>query len=71
MDAMQKLNKICKQIANLSEAELKEIEDISRAQMNYIHPLKHATAERINVIGRHNRHVLAALRRLRNTIKKQ
>jgi hypothetical protein len=68
---MQKINDICLQISNLTDAELEEVERESRKQISYVHPLKFATAKRINDTGRHNLSVLRNLRRLRNCIKKK
>lgn len=69
MDSIQKVNKICKAVKNLTEEDFKAVLDMAKEQTEYIHPLKMATASRLNDIGDHNFKVVEALQNLKTVIE--
>lgn len=67
---VSKVNRLCKAIAALTDDDIIEVEKIAREQVAYSHPLKMATARKINSTGKHNLSVLEDLRKIRETILK-
>jgi len=65
---MKKLNAICKKALTITDAELREIEELAHDQMAYLHPLKMAAAAKMHALGQHNMAVATKLRELRDTI---
>ncbi|MDD5013528.1 MAG: hypothetical protein PHW73_00315 [Atribacterota bacterium] len=61
MDSIQKVNKVCKAVKNLTEEDFKAVLDMAKKQTEYIHPLKMATASKLNDTGDHNFKVIEAL----------
>lgn len=68
MNSIQKVNKICKAVRNLTKEDFKAVLDMSKRQTEYIHPLKMATASRLNDVGEHNLKVIEALQNLKKVI---
>jgi hypothetical protein len=69
MDSIQKVNKVCKAVKNLTEEDFKAVLDMAKEQTEYIHPLKMATASRLNDTGTHNFKVVEALQNLKAVIE--
>lgn len=69
MDSIQKVNKVCKAVKNLTEEDFKAVLDMAKEQAEYIHPLKMATASRLNDTGDHNFRVIEALQNLKTVIE--
>lgn len=65
---MKNIHSLCRKVAKITDAKLAEVEQMAAAQVAHTHPLKMATAGRINSAGSHNQRVLAKLRELRDTI---
>ena len=64
-----KINNICKNILKITEEEVEELRDSFDEQVNYIHPLKHATAKKYNKLGSYNHKVLDKMLELKELIK--
>jgi hypothetical protein len=69
MDSIQKVNKVCKAVKNLTEEDFKAVLDMAKEQTEYIHPLKMATASKLNDTGDHNFKVIEALQNLKTVIE--
>lgn len=69
MDSIQKVNKVCKAVKNLTEEDFKAVLDMAKEQTEYIHPLKMATASKLNDTGNHNFRVIEALQNLKTVIE--
>lgn len=65
---MKNLHTICKKVLAITDAELDAAEAEARLQVGYMHPLKMATAGRVQKAGRHNQIVIAKLRELKAAI---
>ena len=65
---MADINKVCKQVLKIEDADFDEMTAIASGQAEYVHPLKCATAAKQNKLGRYNLRVLSLLRELRDTI---
>lgn len=64
----QKVNSICRSIANLTDEELTAAKNEILEQVNYTHPLKMGTAAIITAAGRNNMDALRCLIELRDII---
>jgi hypothetical protein len=69
MNSIQKVNKICKAVKNLTEEDFKAVLDMAKEQSEYVHPLKMATASKLNDTGDYNSKVIEALQNLKNVIE--
>lgn len=69
MGSIQKVNKVCKAVKNLTEEDFKAVLDMAKEQTEYIHPLKMATASKLNDTGDHNFRVIEALQNLKTVIE--
>ena len=69
MDSIQKVNKVCKAVKNLTEEDFKAVLDMAKEQTEYTHPLKMATASKLNDTGNHNYRVIEALQNLKTVIE--
>lgn len=65
---MKNIHSICRKVAKITDAEIAEVEQMAQDQSGYVHPLKMATAGRVQNAGNHNQRVIAKLRELRDTI---
>lgn len=63
-----KIIKICKSISKLTESDFAEMQTIIEGQSGYIHPLKHATANRMHNLANHNENVLSKLKEVHQII---
>lgn len=70
MDAVSKINGICKKVLSITDEEFAEMEEVAQNQLDYNHPMKMATAGWQRRLGEHNMAVLKGLRDLRETIRK-
>ncbi|MBP2635029.1 MAG: hypothetical protein H6Q72_936 [Firmicutes bacterium] len=68
-DGIKEINKICKAVLNLTDADFEEVRKMAEGQSNYINPLKPATSHNQQQLGDHNTRVLNALQALREIIK--
>ena len=64
-----KILDICIQVTKITDAEIQEMRDIARGQMEYINPLRPVTTATQNALGRHNQAVLDALLNLKAVIE--
>lgn len=69
MDSIQKVNKVCRAVKNITEEDFKVVLDMAKEQTEYIHPLKMATASKLNDTGDHNLRVIEALQNLKAVIE--
>lgn len=69
MGSIQKVNKVCKAVKNLTEEDFKAVLNMAKEQTEYIHPLKMATASKLNDTGDHNFRVIEALQNLKTVIE--
>jgi hypothetical protein len=65
MNSIQKVNKICKAVKNLTDEDFKAVLKMAKEQTEFIHPLKMATASKLNDTGNHNFKVIKALQNLK------
>ncbi len=63
------IHTICKKIVRITDAEIAGVEKIAQEQMNYMHPLKMATAAASRDRGKKNMEILKRLRELRDLMK--
>ncbi len=63
------IHTICKKISRITDAEIAGVEKIAQQQMNYIHPLKMASATKVHNTGVKNLECLKKLRELRDLLK--
>ncbi len=63
------IHTICKKITRITDAEIAGVEKIAKQQMDYIHPLKMATATKVHATGVKNLECLKKLRELRDLLK--
>lgn len=63
------INSICKNILKIKEEEFVECEVMAQTQLDYIHPLKMATAAEYHRLGEHNMKAVKLLRELQAHIK--
>lgn len=68
MESIKKINKICKEVRRLTEEDFTAVLDMATKQAEYTHPLKMATASKINNTGDYNFMVIEGLRKLKNII---
>lgn len=68
MDSIKKVNKICKAIRTLTKEDFNAVLKMAKEQYGYIHPLKMATALRLNNTGDYNIKVIEALKKLKSVI---
>lgn len=66
---MEKVNKVCKAILALSDKDLEDALTESKAQADYIHPLKCEKQTRLNALGDYNIIVIRALIVVRKILK--
>lgn len=64
-----KINNICAAIRRLTPTDFEQVEHLANSQMNYVHPLKYATAAKFNRIGKNNMKILESLKILQSLIK--
>lgn len=69
MDSIQKVNKVCKTVKNLTEDDFKAVLNMAKEQSEYVHPLKMATASKLNDTGNYNLKVIEALQNLKTVIE--
>lgn len=69
MNSIQKIDKICKTIKSLTNEDFEAVLDMAKEQSEYIHPLKMATAMRLNNTGDYNFKVIEALKNLKTVIE--
>jgi hypothetical protein len=65
---MNSIHNLCKKIARLTDADFAAVERIAKDQVSYMHPLKMATAGRIQSTGKKNMVVIEKLRELRTVL---
>ncbi len=65
---MSNIHTLCKKIARLTDAEIAGVERIAQQQMDYMHPLKMATAGKTQATGKKNMECLKRLRELRDLL---
>ena len=70
MDSIKKVNNLCKQVLKLTEQDFEAVEQMQKEQSGYSHPLKNATAAKYNELGKHNKRVIEALKKLHLEITK-
>lgn len=63
------INKVCKAVLKLTDADFTEVEKMYEEQASYCHPLKMAKASKQHELGSHNQRVVEALKALRSTIQ--
>ncbi len=64
------IDKICKNVLNITDDSFKEAREMARKQMQYISPLKPATQAKSNSRGRRNNEILDKLVELKELIVK-
>lgn len=64
-----KIYRICEEVLQITEAEIKELRNIAAEQNAYTHPFKMATARRQRALGEHNDSVLDKLLELKAVIE--
>lgn len=69
MNSIEKVNKVCKAVKNLTEKDFKAVLNMAKEQSEYTHPLKMATASKLNDIGKYNFKVIEALKNLKTIIE--
>lgn len=69
-DGIKEINKVCKAVLELTDADFEQVKIMAKEQSNYVHPLKNATAQKLHRLGDHNIRVINALYTLREIIKK-
>ena len=69
MNAINKVNGVCKKILSLTDEEIMECEEMANKQYAYNHPLKCATVGYFHDLGEHNLKVIIALKYLREVLK--
>ena len=69
MNSIQKINKVCKAVKNLTDEDFKAVLNMAIEQTEYVHPLKMATASKLNDTGAYNFRVIEILQNLKTEIK--
>lgn len=64
-----KIYKICENVLKITDDEVSEIREIAKGQLEYMHPLKMATARKQHLLGEHNNKVLDKLLELKAVIE--
>lgn len=68
MNGIDKVFKIAKMAKDLTNEEIKEVQEMIEEQKGYIHPFKMKTASDLTKIGEHNERILKAVVSLRVTV---
>lgn len=68
-DGIKEIDKICKAVLKLTDADFEEARKMALEQNNYVHPLKNATAKKYHEFSDHNTRVINALQFLREAIE--
>lgn len=68
-DGIKEINKVCKAVLKLTDADFEQVKLMAEGQINYLSPLKPATSSSQHQLGEHNTRVLNALRSLQEIIK--
>lgn len=63
------VGKICKAILKLTDYDFACVEEMAKEQMEYFHPLKNGTAQKLNKTGENNTKIIMALRKLKVLIE--
>lgn len=64
-----KIFKICEEVLKITDREINEVRAIAKAQEEYSHPFKCATAAKQNEIGKFNNKVLDKLLELKEILE--
>ncbi len=62
------IHTLCKKISRVTDAEIAGVEKIAKQQMDYIHPLRMASATKVHNTGAKNLECLKKLRELRDLL---
>ncbi|HTI94720.1 MAG TPA: hypothetical protein VL727_29215 [Puia sp.] len=67
--SIKKVDRICRAIMKLTDEDFTAVEEMAAEQQAYMHPLKYATAARINDLGDHNKRMAKGLRIMKKQIE--
>jgi hypothetical protein len=69
MNSIQKVDKVCRAVKALTPEDFEAVLQMAKEQAEYIHPLKMATASRLQDAGNYNLKVIKALKNLKKIIE--
>ncbi len=74
MNGIEKIDAVCKSVLNLTDKDLKELEDLAKSQLNEVLMLQSTNEiDRVHYLGEYNMSVLEAIKKLKymlNSFKK-
>ncbi len=74
MNGIEKIDAVCKSVLNLTDKDLKELEDLANSQLNEVLMLQSTNEiDRVHYLGEYNMSVLEAIKKLKymlNSFKK-
>lgn len=68
-NGVKEIEKVCKAVLKLQYEDFIAMDKVAQEQIEYMHPLKMATANWQHELGEHNKRVMVALRNLHKVLR--